>query len=146
MRKLLFFLTIAILALPALGGWRRANLYGADVRALIIDPAHPDTLYLGTSGGEVYVSDDAAKTWRNPRGSVPFPGYVVDNLVIDREGRLWAACWGLWGGGVVAVSTDSGVTWSVRNEELHDVSVRAIAIDPHDAGFVVIGGLTGVYR
>ena len=43
-------------------------------------------------------------------------------------------------------SVDGGVTWSVRNEELRAFSVRAIAIDPHDASFVVIGGLTGVYR
>jgi photosystem II stability/assembly factor-like uncharacterized protein len=146
MRKLFLLLAIAVIAVPVMGGWRRANLYGADVRALIVDPSRPDRLYVGTSGGEVYVSNDGAKTWRNPRGSVPFPGYIVDNLVIDREGRLWAACWGLWGGGVVAVSSDGGVNWSVRNEELRDFSVRAIAIDPHDASFVVIGGLTGVYR
>ena len=146
MRKLLILIVIVIFAVPAFGGWRRANLFGADVRALIIDPARPDTLYLGTTGGEVYVSDDGAKSWRNPRGGVPFPGYVVDNLVMDREGRLWAACWGLWGGGVIAVSTDGGVTWTRRDAGLEDFSVRAIAVDPHDASFIVVGGLTGVYR
>ena len=146
MRKLLILLIIFIVAVPVFGGWRRANLYGADVRALIIDPSRPDTLYLGTSGGEVYVSDDGAKTWRNPRGGVPFPGYIVDTLVMDREGRLWAACWGLWGGGVIAVSSDGGVTWSRRDAGLEDLSVRALAVDPHDANFVVVGGLTGVYR
>src|SRR5436305_1009142 len=52
----------------------------------------PNLTHADTSGGEVYGSNDGAKTWRNPRGSVPFPGYIVDNLVIDREGRLWAAC------------------------------------------------------
>jgi photosystem II stability/assembly factor-like uncharacterized protein len=150
MRKLLFLLSIAILAAPVFGGWRRANLFGADVRALIIDPAKPDTLYLGTSGGEVYVSDDGAHTWRNPRGSVPFPGYVVDNLVLDREGRLWAACWSVWDEtghrGVVAVSTDGGVNWTRRDNDIRDVSIRAIAVDAHDAGFIVVGGLTGVFR
>jgi len=146
MRKLLILLTILFLALPVCAQWRRANLFGGDIRALIVDPADPDRLYAGTSGGEVYVSDDAAKSWRNPRGSVEFPGYVVDNLVIDRAGRLWAACWGLWGGGVIAVSDDGGRTWSRRDEGLEDFSVRAIAIDPHDANFVVVGGLTGVYR
>src|SRR5215218_1471499 len=90
MRKSLILLMMLV-ALPLAAQWRRANLYGADVRALVIDPARPDTLYVGTSGGEVYVSTDAARTWRNPRGGVPFPGYVVDNLVIDRTGRLWAA-------------------------------------------------------
>src|SRR6059036_1190305 len=115
MRKLLIPLIILITAIPALGAWRRANLYGADVRALIIDPASPDTLYLGTSGGEVYVSHDGAATWESPRNGVPFPGYVVDSLVIDRSGRLWAACWGLWGGDVVAVSSDGGTTWDRRD-------------------------------
>jgi photosystem II stability/assembly factor-like uncharacterized protein len=146
MRKLLVLLAILTLAASASADWRRANLFGADVRALIIDPSNPDTLYLGTSGGEVYVSTDGAKSWQNPRGGVPFPGYVVDSLVIDRAGRLWAACWGLWGGGAVAVSSDGGTTWDRRDTGLEDFSVRAIAVDPHDADFVIAGGLTGVYR
>jgi photosystem II stability/assembly factor-like uncharacterized protein len=144
MRKLLILLLLV--AAPLSAQWHRAKLFGADVRALIVDPSDPDTLYLGTSGGEVYVSRDAAKTWSNPRNSVEFPGYVVDNLVIDRDGRLWAACWGLWGGGVIAVSADGGRTWSRRDAGLEDFSVRAIAVDPRDANFVVIGGLSGVYR
>ena len=40
---------------------------GADVRALIVDANNPDILYLGTSGGEVYVSYDGAKSWVTPR-------------------------------------------------------------------------------
>ncbi|HEY6139028.1 MAG TPA: YCF48-related protein [Thermoanaerobaculia bacterium] len=144
MRKLLILLILV--AAPLSAEWHRAKLFGADVRALIIDPSDPDTLYLGTSGGEVYVSHDGARTWTNPRISVEFPGHIVDNLVIDRDGRLWAACWGLWGGGVIAVSSDGGRTWSRRDEGLEDFSVRAIAIDPRDANFVVVGGLTGVYR
>ncbi len=146
MRKLLVLLTIFVLARPLFGQWRRAALYGADVRALIVDRANPDTLYLGTSGGEVYVSTDGAKSWQNPRVGVPFPGYVVDSLVLDRSDRLWAACWGLWGGGVIAVSDDGGKTWTRRDTGLEDVSVRAIAVDAHDSHFVIVGGLTGVYR
>jgi photosystem II stability/assembly factor-like uncharacterized protein len=137
---------LLLVAAPLSAQWHRAKLFGADIRALIVDPSDPDTLYVGTSGGEVYVSHDAAKTWSNPRHSVEFPGYIVDNLVIDRDGRLWAACWGLWGGGVIAVSADGGRTWSRRDAGLEDFSVRAIAVDPRDANFVVIGGLSGVYR
>jgi photosystem II stability/assembly factor-like uncharacterized protein len=146
MRKSLVLLVILLSAAPVFGQWRRANLYGADVRALIVDPSTPDTVYLGTSGGEIYVSRDAAKSWRPARNGVPFPGHVVDNLVMDRLGRLWAASWGPWGGGVIAVSEDGGKSWSRRDQGLEDFSVRAIAIDPRDADFVVVGGLTGVYR
>src|SRR5258708_20911279 len=130
MRKLLILIVIVIVAVPAFGGWRRANLFGAAVRALIIDPARPDTLCLGTTGGEVYVSDDGAKSWRNPRGGVPFPGYVVDNLVMDREGRLGAACWGLWGGGVIAVPTDCGRNWHRPDPGPQGLSRPALPVHP----------------
>jgi len=146
MRKLLILLVILLAAMPAAGQWRRAGLHGADVRALIADPVDPDTLYLGTSGGEVYVSHDGAKSWLTPRNGSPFPNCVVDSLLIDREAHLWAASWGLWGGGVIAVSSDGAKTWQRRDAGLEDFSVRAIAIDPNDARFIVAGGLTGVYR
>ncbi len=146
MRKVLILLAILLISAPVFAQWRRAALYGADVRALIVDPVEPDTYYLGTSSGELYVSTDGAKSWRNPFGGIPFPGYVVDSLVVDRTHRLWAACWGLWGGGVIAVSDDQGKTWTRRDSGLEDFSVRALAVDPHDANFVVAGGLTGVYR
>jgi photosystem II stability/assembly factor-like uncharacterized protein len=150
MRKLLISLAILVvsstLTVPASAQWRRGGLFGADVRALIVDPSAPDTLYLGTSGGEVYVSNDAAKSWTLPRRGIPFPGHVVDNLLLDREGRLWAACWGLWGGGVIAMSEDGGATWTRRDAGLEELSVRAIAVDPNDANFLVAGGLTGVHR
>ena len=146
MRKVLILLTICLLATPLAAQWRRAGLFGADVRALIVDPSDPETFYLGTSGGEVYVSRDGAKSWTSPRNGIPFPNYIVDNLLLDREGNLWAASWGLWGGGVIAVSSDGGKTWERRDAGLEDFSVRAIAIDPNDAGYIVVGGLTGVYR
>ena len=146
MRKFLFLLILVLAAAPLSAQWRRGGLFGADVRALIVDPSDPDTYYLGTTGGEIYLSNDGARTWHNAFNGTPFPGYVVDNLVIDRFGRLWAACWGLWGGGVVAVSDDHGKTWIRRDAGLEDFSVRAIAVDPRDADFVIVGGLTGVYR
>ncbi|HEV8661355.1 MAG TPA: hypothetical protein VGS96_22355 [Thermoanaerobaculia bacterium] len=146
MRKSLIFIGVLLVAIPVSAQWRRAGLFGADVRALVADPVDPDVLYLGTSGGEVYVSTDGAKSWSNARNGVPFPGYVVDNLVIDRNGRLWTACWGLWGGSVIAVSDDRGKTWTRRDAGLEDSSIRAIAIDPNDADFVIVGGLGGVYR
>ena len=147
MRKFLILLTLFVLTTSPLSAqWRRAGLFGADVRALIADPSDPDLLFLGTSSGQVYMSTDGAKTWTNPRNGIPFPGYVVDNLLIDRSGRLWAAWWGLWGGSVVAVSDDRGQTWTRRDAGLEDVSVRAIAIDPNDADFILAGGLDGVYK
>lgn len=146
-RKLSITLLLLLLAIPAeiFATWQRGRLFGADVRALIVDPSNPDVLYLGTSSGEVYVSRDGARSWTNPFKGVPFPGYTVDNLGLDKKGRLWSASWGLWGGGVIAMSTDGGKSWSRRDEGLHEFSVRALALDPNNADVVVAGGLSGVH-
>ncbi len=126
--------------------WTRAGLYGADVRAMALDSANPDRVYLGTSQGGVYVSDDGGRSWANPRGANPFPGFVIDELVVDRSARLWAAGWGLWGGGVIAVSDDGGRTWKRRDEGIGDLSVRAFTVSEADPDVLLAGGLTGVYR
>ena len=66
MRKFLILLTLFVLTTSPLSAqWRRAGLFGADVRALIADPSDPDLLFLGTSSGQVYMSTDGAKTWTN---------------------------------------------------------------------------------
>src|SRR3954453_4589871 len=122
MRKSLILLVI-LLTLPVAAQWRRGGLFGADVRALIVDPANPDRYYVGTSGGEVYVSNDGARTWTNARVGVPFPGYVVDNLVMHRQGRLWAGFWRLWDGGFIARSDYGGRTWIRGAAGLEDLSV-----------------------
>ncbi len=145
MRNLLISLAILLIAPPLQAQWRWAGLHGADVRSLIVDSRNPDRLFLGTSSGEVYVSHDGARNWILPR-SAPFPGYVIDNLAVDRLGNLWAAAWGLWGGGVIAVSSDEGRTWTRRDAGLEDFSVRAFAVGAKDNRFVVAGGLTGVHR
>jgi photosystem II stability/assembly factor-like uncharacterized protein len=145
MRKLTILLLSFFVSLPLMAGWTRAGLYGADSRALAISPTDPDLLFLGASQGDVYVSTDGGATWKNPRASTPFPGYVVDNLAIDEDGRLWAAAWGLWGGSVIAVSTDNGRTWERRDQGLRDRSIRAFAVAPSRADTIVAGGLDGVW-
>ncbi|HVR43799.1 MAG TPA: hypothetical protein VMS56_10190 [Thermoanaerobaculia bacterium] len=145
MRKLSIVLFSILISIPAFAGWSRAGLYGADVRALAADPDDPDLLFLGTSQGEIYASKDGGASWSNPRFSNPFPGYVVDNLMVDARGRLWAAAWGLWGGSVVAVSEDQGKSWSRRDTGLDSLSVRAFAVDPSEPQHLVAGALEGVY-
>lgn len=140
-------LLICLTTVPAYAAkWTRAGLYGADVRSMALDPSDPDRLYLGTSQGEVYRSDDGANTWTNPRGANPFPGFVVDNLVVDAKSRVWAASWGLWGGGVVALSEDAGVSWERRDSGITNLSIRAFAVFEANPDLLFAGGLTGIFR
>lgn len=99
--------------------WRPAPLFGGDVRSLVFAPDPPARVFAGTSGGHVYRSDDGGETWGNAGVEVPFAGWVVGTLRFDpnRPERLWAALWGIWGGGAVALSDDAGRSWSFRRLE-----------------------------
>ncbi len=146
MRKSFLLLILILISLPVAAEWNQADLFGADVRALVIDPADADRMFLGTSHGEIYATTDGGRSWSNPRGSLPFPGYVVDNLLIDENGRLWMSGWGVWGGGVVAFSDDGAINWKRRDTGIDEVSIRALAVSPTDTDVLVAGGLTGVWR
>jgi photosystem II stability/assembly factor-like uncharacterized protein len=57
----------------------------AGIRALVIDPAHPTTLYAATNGKGVFRSTDASSTWR------PFNAGLhaldITSLTIDKTGQ-----------------------------------------------------------
>lgn len=87
-------------------------------RALAVDPAHPQTIYLGIDGdpapgkpgGGVFRSIDGGRIWsqlpNQPASRRMFYGLVVDPT--DSARLFWAAC-GEHGG--VYRSTDSGNSW-----------------------------------
>ena len=109
--------------------WRQAALWGGDVRSLVIDPERPERLFAGTSSGQVLLSEDGGGLWAPAGLPVAFPGWVVSDLLLDPEGRLWAALWGLWGaGGNVYLSADGGVTWAERSEGLPGTQVYRLAL------------------
>jgi photosystem II stability/assembly factor-like uncharacterized protein len=132
-----------ILAAP----WRQAALFGGDVRSLAIHPADADLVYAGTTRGHVYVSSDGGATWGDVGGRVPFPGWVVSDLVFDAErpGRLWAGLWGLWGGGLVAHSDDGGRSWSFHHA-FDGTKVYTLATVAGRPDRLYAGTLNGVYR
>src|SRR5947208_7398245 len=70
--------------------------YGGDVRALIIDPADAQRLYLGTNDGQIYRSLDGAKNWSRLL-SFDHPGYSVDKLIVDERSpkTIYAPIWWL---------------------------------------------------
>jgi len=132
----------------AADSWNRSSLWGGDVRSLAFDPRDPDRVFAGTSGGHVYRSDDAGLTWTDAGDTLALPGWVVSDLDFDPDvpGRLWAALWGTWGGGMVVVSDDSGATWQPRGyDDLKDTQVYTVARAPGSEGRLYAGTLSGVW-
>src|SRR5215471_13524259 len=63
--------------------WEITGPWGGDVRALVAAPDNPDMLYLGTSDGQMFRSNDGAQTWRRLKPGLGRRGLSVDSIVID---------------------------------------------------------------
>lgn len=119
------------------------------VTAVAVDPARPEVLYAGTSGG-VYKTTDGARTW------VPFntglipPGFVTSSrslgvtaLVIDPQHTevLYAGTLdGLY------KTVDGGQSWTRIGTGLSDQFISSAAFDPLNPEILYVGGRAGVFK
>jgi photosystem II stability/assembly factor-like uncharacterized protein len=121
---------------------------GGDVRSLAADAAHPGTVYLGTTDGDVFGSSDAGANWSRLGRVGNDPAAVVSAIVVDASDArtIFATTWtretGREGGGAF-VSHDAGHTWGATGLAGH--ALRALAQSAADANVIVTGGLEGVF-
>jgi photosystem II stability/assembly factor-like uncharacterized protein len=140
---------VLTLAWPALGAaqtWIPVGPPGGDVRALAADPRDPRQIYLGTSDGLLYRSDDSGAHWRRLSPGFPRRGQSLDEISVDARGVVLVGYWEVGGsGGGVARSTDGGNTFTVL-KGIEGESVRALAVAPSSPQILAVGTLTGVFR
>ncbi|QBB71964.1 hypothetical protein ELE36_17230 [Pseudolysobacter antarcticus] len=121
--------------------------------SLIIDPAHPQTLWVSTINanfnlpGEIYKTTDGAANWTVSNAGVSGPD--VRALLVDPTDStvLYAASGGLGPAnpGGVYKSIDSGTTWSSISLGLPAQSALSLALDPVDPTVLYAGTSGGVY-
>ncbi len=129
--------------------WQLIGPEGGNVRSLAYDPSNPNRILLGTSSGQLFISQDGGSSW------APFvhlgsgDDYVFDHIVFDptNPATVYAAAWGLFddNDGGVFRSDDGGRTWR-ELVGVHGKSIRALAMAPSDHNTLVIGALDGVFR
>ncbi len=129
--------------------WQLIGPEGGNVRSLAYDPSNPNRILLGTSSGQLFISQDGGSSW------APFvhlgagDDYVFDHIVFDptNPATVYAAAWGLFddNDGGVFRSDDGGRTWR-ELMGVHGKSIRALAMAPSDHNTLVIGALDGVFR
>jgi len=129
--------------------WTLIGPDGGNVRSLTYDPSDPSRILLGTSAGQVFVSQDSGKTWAPLAHLGSGDDLVVDHIVFDPTNTkiIYAGGWGLYHDdeGEVFRSDDGGVTWKAL-AGAHGKSIRALAMAPSDHNVLVIGALDGVFR
>ena len=149
MRSSLFVLVVAALVLtgaPAQGqSWIPVGAPGGNVRALAFDPRDPQRVYLGTTDGILYRSDNGGLQWRRLGIGFPLRGCSLDEIVVDSRGVVLVGYREVNGsGGGVARSTDGGQNLVVL-KGVEGQSVRALAVAPSDPQVIAAGTLNGVF-
>ena len=120
--------------------------FGGDVRSLAVHSGNPDTCYLGTADGQIYVSRDAGLSWSRIVPGLGRRDLVVDNLAFDPAdpATLYAATWELRADrGQLFRSPNGGREWEPLSTGRHDSTIRAMAIAPSDPSIMAIGILEG---
>jgi photosystem II stability/assembly factor-like uncharacterized protein len=150
-RKCLITL-IAILCLAGSAGagqWAVLGPDGGDVRSLSYDPRNPDHIFLGTSTGELFSSQDGGHSWSRFAHLGDGDDYVLDHIVIDpaNPSTMFVAAWSVDNqqSGDVFRSQDSGRSWEAL-ASMHGKSIRALAMAASNSQVLVAGALDGVYR
>jgi photosystem II stability/assembly factor-like uncharacterized protein len=142
-----FLAAAAIAAAPAVGqAWRQIGPTGGTVISLEADPHNAQRLYLGTSDGHVFTSNDEGGHWQLLSRIGTGRDDVVTHILVDprNSNHLYASTWTLYsGGGGVYRSSDGGRTWNLI--ALAHETVRALAQSPSNPHVFAAGSLTGVY-
>jgi photosystem II stability/assembly factor-like uncharacterized protein len=149
-RKLLIVLSLVLLVSSAWAGqWSALGPDGGDVRSLTYDPQNPDHIFLGTSTGSVFSSNDGGHSWSRFAHLGSGDDYVIDHLAINPKNpnKMFIAAWSVENqqAGDFFRSQDSGKTWETT-PAMHGKSIRAMSIAASDANTLVVGALDGVFR
>jgi hypothetical protein len=107
------------------------------VTAIAVDPLSPVNVYVGTTGGGIFRSTDAGRSWTP--ASTGLTNAVVTELALDpRTPNVLYA--GTTGGGVFR-SADAARNWTAFDTGLNNTSVAALAVT--SGGACVHAGTVG---
>lgn len=146
--KVIGFILLLALALPAAAQWAPVGPEGGDVRAFAYDPKNPDRILLGTSAGQVFQSTDHGRTWAR-YADLGREDYVIDNIAFDHDDTkvIYIAAWSVEAvsDGDLFRSKDGGKSWT-KLSGMRGKSIRAMELAPSDSKIIVAGALDGVWR
>jgi len=129
--------------------WNVLGPDGGDVRSLAYDPHNPNRVFLGTSTGVIFVSDDDGHNWSRFAKLGAGDDYVLDHIAFDpqHDKTIFVSAWSVQdqNAGDIFRTKNGGKEWEAL-PAMHGKSVRAMAISASDDKVVVAGALDGVYR
>jgi len=147
--SLLIGILLAAACLPCRAQWVFLGPDGGDARSLAMSPESPNRIFLGTSSGALFRSDDGGHTWIFNSQFGSDAEYALERIAIDpRTSQVMYV--GMWSiedknRGALFKSSDGGKNWESISG-MQDKSIRALAIAPSNPDVVVVGALQGIFR
>lgn len=132
--------------------WLGPGNIGGRVRALVIHPTTPNTMWAGTAGGGIWRTTNGGNSWFPMTDFLP--SLAVASLVLDPTdpttlyagtGELVGSNWTIAGAGIFK-SMNSGLTWTQLPRTMDFAYVSSLAHHPTEAGVVLAGTQAGVFR
>ena len=149
--KLLILLLVGLVSSTSLGAaqWAVLGPDGGDVRSLTYDPHNPDRIFLGTSTGVVFVSNNGGHDWSRFAHLGMGDDYVLDHIALNPHDSniMYVSAWSIQSqqAGDMFRTRDGGKTWQTL-PGMHGKSIRAMAMSASDSNILVTGALDGVFR
>ncbi len=146
-------LVMLLATLYALGAesrpWAVLGPDGGDVRSLAYDPHNPNRVFLGTSTGVLFVSEDGGHDWSRFAKLGTGDDFVLDHIAIDPRNSktIFVSAWSVQdqNAGAIFRTRDGGDRWETL-PGMRGKSVRAMAISASNPDVLAAGALDGVYR
>ena len=126
----------------ALTAWPTAVGNFIWIGSMLVDPAAPTHVLIGTYGRGIYLSTDSAGTW-NP--VAPAANMSAVSCLVSTPGPSGAFYACVQGVGVLK-SVDGGVTWSTLTSGLASLDVTKLAVNPSSGALYVTTLGDGVFR
>ncbi len=128
---------------------RQGNIAHAVIFAVCESPAEKGVIYAGTDDGNLQVTRDAGKTWKNVNTGLP-EGRCVANIEACHfaKGTVFATINGKRHDDLLTYaykSTDYGDNWQLLTEGVPGSSANVIKQDPANADLLYLGTDRGVY-
>lgn len=125
-----------------------AGTGGAAIRGFAIAPSNPRVFYAGTNDGRILVSTNGGGSWNLRRIDVPGWPRMMRQFAVHPEDHLTAyLAVGAFGTDQVLVTQDGGQNWTALDNNLVDIPVHTVCLDPSSPSQIIyLGTDKGVYR
>ncbi len=127
------------------------NINYCTITALSESPLHKDVLWAGTDDGNVWVTRDGGKDWKQVNAAIPnHPGHWVSGLSASHHapGTAYLSLTGYRSDDFrpfVYKTTDFGATWTAITGNLPNKAVNVIREDPKNPNLLFVGADFGLF-